>query len=159
VRGANAKLPPGPRFAPAIQAIAWTRRPLPFLERCQKHFGDTFTIRVRHAGTWVILADPRDVKNVFTADHSVLGVGLTNWMHRNPDVYPEPLAFRPERFLEKPAGTYRWIPFGGGVRRCLAASYADADKARGRDRGRRGRHSVSLPRRSVSSRLSSRQSV
>jgi cytochrome P450 len=61
-----------------VQAIAWARRPLPFLERCQKHFGDTFTIRVRHAGTWVILADPEDVKKVFTADHSVLGVGLAN---------------------------------------------------------------------------------
>jgi cytochrome P450 len=51
---------------------------LPFLERCQKHFGDTFTIRIRHAGTWVILANPEDVKKVFTADHSVLGVGLAN---------------------------------------------------------------------------------
>ena len=61
-----------------LQAVAWARRPLPFLERCQKHFGDTFTIRVKHAGTWVILADPRDVKSVFTADHAVLGVGLAN---------------------------------------------------------------------------------
>ena len=49
-----------------------------FLERCQKHFGDIFTIRVKHAGTWVILADPEDVKKVFTADHAVLGVGLAN---------------------------------------------------------------------------------
>ncbi|HEX5309689.1 MAG TPA: cytochrome P450 [Solirubrobacteraceae bacterium] len=71
-------LPPGPKLPPVVQAIAWARRPLPFLERCQKHFGDTFTIRVRHAGTWVILADPEDVKKVFTADHSVLGVGLAN---------------------------------------------------------------------------------
>jgi cytochrome P450 family 135 len=45
-------------------------------------------------------------------------------VHRRADVYPEPLAFRPERFLEQPAGTYTWIPFGGGVRRCLGASFA-----------------------------------
>jgi cytochrome P450 len=45
-------------------------------------------------------------------------------VHRRPDVYPDPLAFRPERFLERPAGTYTWIPFGGGVRRCLGASFA-----------------------------------
>jgi cytochrome P450 len=45
-------------------------------------------------------------------------------VHRRPGVYPEPLRVRPERFLERPAGTYTWIPFGGGVRRCLAASYA-----------------------------------
>lgn len=61
-----------------LQAVAWARRPLPFLERCQKHFGDIFTIDVKHAGTWVILADPDDVKKVFTADHAVLGVGLAN---------------------------------------------------------------------------------
>jgi cytochrome P450 len=44
--------------------------------------------------------------------------------HRRPDIYPDPEAFRPERFLERPAGTYTWIPFGGGVRRCLGASFA-----------------------------------
>ena len=45
-------------------------------------------------------------------------------VHRRADVYPDPYAFRPERFLERPAGTYTWIPFGGGVRRCLGASFA-----------------------------------
>ncbi len=45
-------------------------------------------------------------------------------IHRRPDVYPDPYAFRPERFIEQPAGTYTWIPFGGGVRRCLGASFA-----------------------------------
>jgi len=44
--------------------------------------------------------------------------------HRRPDIYPEPEAFRPERFLDSPAGTYEWIPFGGGTRRCLGASFA-----------------------------------
>jgi cytochrome P450 family 135 len=45
-------------------------------------------------------------------------------MHRRPEIYPDPYAFRPERFLEQPAGTYTWIPFGGGIRRCLGASFA-----------------------------------
>ena len=45
-------------------------------------------------------------------------------MHRRPDVYPDPARFSPERFLDRPAGTYTWIPFGGGVRRCLGATFA-----------------------------------
>ncbi|MGI8511041.1 MAG: cytochrome P450 [Solirubrobacteraceae bacterium] len=45
-------------------------------------------------------------------------------LHRRPDVYPDPHRFRPERFLEQPPGTYTWIPFGGGTRRCLGASFA-----------------------------------
>jgi cytochrome P450 len=46
-------------------------------------------------------------------------------MHRRPDVYPDPECFRPERFLDQPAGTYTWIPFGGGVRRCLGGAFAE----------------------------------
>jgi len=46
-------------------------------------------------------------------------------VHRDPETYPEPERFRPERFLEQPAGTYTWIPFGGGVRRCLGAAFAE----------------------------------
>jgi cytochrome P450 family 135 len=48
-------------------------------------------------------------------------------MHRRADVYPDPLVFRPERFLEGQGGTYTWIPFGGGVRRCLGASFAQLE--------------------------------
>ena len=45
-------------------------------------------------------------------------------IHHDPDIYPDPYAFRPERFLGESPGTYTWIPFGGGRRRCLGASFA-----------------------------------
>jgi cytochrome P450 len=46
-------------------------------------------------------------------------------IHRRADLYPAPRAFRPERFLEADApDTYTWVPFGGGTRRCLGASFA-----------------------------------
>jgi cytochrome P450 len=49
-------------------------------------------------------------------------IWLTN---TRADVYPEPFAFRPERFLDRAPATYAWIPFGGGARRCLGAAFAE----------------------------------
>ena len=45
-------------------------------------------------------------------------------VHRRPDLWEDPLAFRPERFLNTNISTYTWIPFGGGRRRCLGAAFA-----------------------------------
>jgi len=45
-------------------------------------------------------------------------------VHHDASIYSDPYAFRPERFLERQPGTYTWIPFGGGRRRCLGASFA-----------------------------------
>ncbi len=121
-RAIENRLPPGPRLPPVVQAIAWARRPLPFLERCQKHFGDTFTIRVRHAGTWVILADPKDVKRVFTADHSVLGVGLANSVlgpllgPRSVMLLEEPEHVRRRRLMLPPFHGERMKGYAGTMR-------------------------------------------
>jgi cytochrome P450 family 135 len=70
-------LPPGPRLPRALQAVGWTQRPLPWLEKCHRRYGDAFTLRIRHYGDWVILSDPDDVKRVFTAGRAV-GVDVAN---------------------------------------------------------------------------------
>jgi cytochrome P450 len=49
-------------------------------------------------------------------------------VHHREDLYPEPFEFRPERWLGRKPGTYEWIPFGGGIRRCLGASLAMAEQ-------------------------------
>jgi cytochrome P450 family 135 len=49
---------------------------------------------------------------------------LTN---RNPRVYEHAAEFRPERFLESAPDTFAWIPFGGGIRRCIGASFAQLE--------------------------------
>jgi cytochrome P450 family 135 len=49
-------------------------------------------------------------------------------LHHRDDLYPEPFSFRPERWLGRKPGTYEWIPFGGGIRRCLGATLAMAEQ-------------------------------
>jgi cytochrome P450 family 135 len=50
-------------------------------------------------------------------------------VHHREDLYPRAQEFRPERFLEEGAESYTWLPFGGGIRRCIGAALAQAELA------------------------------
>jgi cytochrome P450 len=48
-------------------------------------------------------------------------------LHHDPELYPKPERFQPERFLGEGPGSYAWLPFGGGARRCLGAALAELE--------------------------------
>jgi cytochrome P450 family 135 len=50
-------------------------------------------------------------------------------VHLREDLYPQPFEFRPERFIEEESPSYAWLPFGGGIRRCIGAALAQAEMA------------------------------
>jgi cytochrome P450 len=50
-------------------------------------------------------------------------------VHLREDLYPRAHEFRPERFVEDGAESYSWLPFGGGIRRCIGAALAHAEMA------------------------------
>lgn len=60
----------------------------------------------------------------YALDAGVTVVPAVHLVHRREDLYPRSAEFRPERFLGRSPGTYEWLPFGGGTRRCIGASFA-----------------------------------
>ena len=70
-----------------------------------------------------MVCEPIEVLGYRIPKGAVMALNIVG-CHRRPDVYPDPLEFRPERFLDDPPETYSWIPFGGGMRRCLGAAFA-----------------------------------
>ncbi|HJS94688.1 MAG TPA: cytochrome P450, partial [Solirubrobacteraceae bacterium] len=87
----------------AIQETLRMRPPVPFTVRYAVRDAELGTLRIPR-GTAVAV----DIERI----------------HHRPEIYPDPSAFRPERFLEQRPGTYSWIPFGGGVHRCIGAGFA-----------------------------------
>jgi len=70
-----------------------------------------------------LASQPYDLRSL-TIPAGTLVVPHITLVHRRPDLYPDPLTFRPERFFDTRAGTYTWIPFGGGPRRCIGAAFS-----------------------------------
>lgn len=73
----DAPLPPGPRWPPALQAVATAQLPR-FLEYCHRRFGDRFTVRMGAFGTYVYFADPVDIRTIFHGDDAVFHAGEAN---------------------------------------------------------------------------------
>jgi hypothetical protein len=63
----------------------------------------------------------------YTLPPGVRAVANPYLVHHNPEIYPQPYAFRPERFLDESPGVFTWIPFGGGRRRCLGKAIAELE--------------------------------
>jgi cytochrome P450 len=70
------------------------------------------------------LSEPLEVGEYVAPAESLLAVSIS-LIHQRPDLYPDPTQFRPERFEGGRTESYAWLPFGGGVRRCLGAPFAD----------------------------------
>ena len=73
-----------------------------------------------------VLQEPCEIGGVTYERGAVLAPSIF-LVHRNPRIYPDPLEFRPERWLDAKPGTYTWIPFGGGMRRCIGAQFAQME--------------------------------
>ena len=73
-----APLPPGPTTPAVWQLLRYSHSPLPFLEACARHYGDPFTVRWAGFGSFVMLASPDAVKDVFRGDAHTLHSGEGN---------------------------------------------------------------------------------
>lgn len=85
---------------------------------------ETMRLRPVFPITARLATEPFQLPGGLTIPPRTLVIVHITLVHRRPDLYPDPLAFRPQRFLDTRAGTYTWIPFGGGPRRCLGAAFS-----------------------------------
>lgn len=86
------------------------------------------TLRLRPVLDVVVRQVNRPVEiSGYSFEKGEMVVPCIHLVHRREDIYPEPLEFRPSRWKDTKPGTYTWIPFGGGVRRCIGASFAMAE--------------------------------
>jgi len=147
------RLPPGPKTPRLFNGIAFLAARNAMIRRLQRRYGDAFTLDMPGFGRMVLVARPDLVKQVYTAKPDVLhggknplgeilGPGSLFSMDEErhlrerrmllPPFHGDRMRsyeqigerFDPDRYLGRKPDTYAWIPFGGGVRRCLGAAFA-----------------------------------
>jgi cytochrome P450 len=98
---------------------------LPRLEYLDAVIKETLRIRpIMPAGGARLLRKPVEIGG-YTVPAGATLINAMYLLHRRADLYPEPDAFKPERFLGKRViDPYEWTPFGGGIRRCLGMAFA-----------------------------------
>ena len=126
-----------PRLATLLEGLAPGAEPIPFSLGEPQHPYPAFVAEILDRGRadygrYPPIAGTAELRAAITdwltwRYELPAGAGVTpciHLIHRDPNIYPDPDRFIPERFLDNPPGTYTWIPFGGGIRRCLGASFA-----------------------------------
>jgi cytochrome P450 len=116
----------------AVERIAHTPSVLSEVERTVRDGDESYldavileTLRLRPVFPFTVrlTKEPLHLDGL-TVPAETFVVPYITLVHRRADIYPDPLAFRPERFLGTRPGSYSWIPFGGGIRRCIGAPVA-----------------------------------
>jgi cytochrome P450 len=110
-------------------AIAWASDLLAHNPKVLGEYLKATAKEVLRARTVAYISAGRYALEPFPIGDHVLGPEVAilvdaQGVHGDPEVYPEPEAFRPERFLDGAPDGYAYIPFGGGTHRCLGASLA-----------------------------------
>lgn len=119
----------------AFERLAHTEGSTEALHRAVEEGDDEYltavareTLRLRPVLDVVVRQVNRPVEIAgYSFERGEMVVPCIHLVHRREDIYPDPLEFRPARWKDTTPGTYTWIPFGGGVRRCIGASFAMAE--------------------------------
>ncbi|ULE35312.1 cytochrome P450 [Mycobacterium sp. IDR2000157661] len=106
------RLPPGPRLPKAAVGLAFLTARHRTLVAIGRRYGAAFTVDLPMLGRSLIVSDRVLVKDLFTT---------------NSDLVVEPGAFDPDRFIGAAPDTHAWIPYGGGIRRCIGAAFANME--------------------------------
>jgi cytochrome P450 len=124
---AGDNLPPGPTSPPLLQAMRWVQWPLPFLDECERRFGETFTLHFPSAPPIVFFTHPDAIKTIFTGDEEDLRAGEANYRlapvlgRRSLLILDGREHLRERRLLQPPFHGDRMLAYGT-VMRDIAAS-------------------------------------